>query len=135
MNGTTQGPPGRSTDLESVARDYFAALEARDHAKCMDFYAEDASIKFQSGIYNGRNEIEGWHKDRFGVNLRVLELESIEVYGGVVVIDVVIASDRLAAWKISRLPARITFDFENGLIKHGDFAPRMINPVNMIRSS
>jgi ketosteroid isomerase-like protein len=121
-------------DLEAATRAYLDAFAARDLERCLGFYAEDASIDFQLGSFQGRKGIEQWHRDRFAANLRLLELESITVRDDTVVVDAIAASDRLAAWKIKRLSGRVTLRFEDLRIVEARFAATRMSPVDMIRS-
>jgi ketosteroid isomerase-like protein len=120
--------------LEALTRDYLDAFAARDLERCLAFYADDASLDFQLSVFRGRKGIEAWHQDRFAANLRILRLESITVREGTVVVDAVVASDRLAAWKIGSLSGRVTLRFEGGRIAEARLAPRMMSPVDMVRA-
>jgi len=121
-------------NLEALARSYLDAFEARDLERCLGFFLEDAHIDFQSGLYKGRKGIEDWHKDRFSANLRVIRIDGVTVNGDTVVIDAVVSSNRLAAWKVNSLSGRVTIRFRDGKIQEGKLAPRMVNPINLIRS-
>ena len=44
-------------DLEEITRAYLKAVEDRDMSRCLAFFAEDASIHFQEGIFNGEEQI------------------------------------------------------------------------------
>ena len=65
--------------LENIIQDYFAEVDNRDLDKCVDFFQEDATIKFQSGIFKGRQAIVDWHNDRFTAELRVLDVKIVDV--------------------------------------------------------
>jgi ketosteroid isomerase-like protein len=121
-------------DLEALTRQYLEAFEARDLERCLEFFHEDATIDFQNTLYRGRKGIEDWHKDRFAANLRMVRLDSITVHGDTVLVDGAAASKRLAAWKINALNGRITIRFEDGKIKQGKLAPRLTNPIDLLRS-
>jgi ketosteroid isomerase-like protein len=121
-------------DLEALTRQYLDAFEARDLERCVGFFHEDATIDFQNTIYRGRKGIEDWHKDRFAANLKMIRLDSITVNGDTVLVDGAAASKRLAAWKISSLNGRITIRFEDGKIRQGKLAPRLTNPIDLLRS-
>jgi hypothetical protein len=121
-------------DLEAVIHAYLKAFEARDLAGCVAFFHDDSVIDFQSGIYRGTKGITDWHKDRFSADLRVNRVESVTVNDNEVIVDATISSKRLAAWKLQSIGARITVQFRDGRIQHGKLAPRMMNPINLIRS-
>jgi ketosteroid isomerase-like protein len=125
----------KEQELRALADAYLAAFEARDIDRCLGFFADEASIDFQSGLYEGREGVRQWHQDRFDANLRVARIESVTTSGDTIVVDVVVTSDRLAAWKIQGLSGRITMRLENGLIRHAKLTPRMMNPVDLIRSN
>jgi len=115
--------------LEALVKDYLRALEERNLSRCLDFYADDATIKFQTGVFHGKQAIEEWHKDRFNAELTVVKIEKVDVQGDRVVVDGTVTSNRLKAWKINRLSGRVTFLFENGNIKKTEFGVRIYNPL------
>jgi len=120
--------------LEALTRAYLDAFAARDVQRCLGFFADDAKLDFQLSVFRGRKGIEAWHQDRFAANLRIVRLESITVRENTVVIDVVAASDRLAAWKIGNLSGRVTLRFEGDRIVAATLAPRMMSPIDMARA-
>ncbi len=131
------GPHGNAepvVDPEAVVRAYLEAFQARDLDRCLTFFSEDAVIDFQSGSYAGPKAIADWHRDRFAADLKVIRLDSIQVTGDSAIVDVVVSSKRLAAWKINALNARITVRFHEGKFQGGKMAPRMMNPIDLWRS-
>lgn len=104
-------------ELAQVIQDYIAALDAKNLAGCVELYTDDAVIHFMSGIYKGRKSIEEWHRDRFGANLRVLQVDEIQTADNTVTVDAVITSDRIQGWQVNGFPARMTFLFDGQLIK------------------
>jgi hypothetical protein len=112
-----------------LTRAYLDAFAARDLGRCLAFYAENASIDFQVASVRGRPGVEQWHRDRFAANLRLVRLESLEVRGDSVVVDGVVASDRLAAWGLDELGGRLTLSIELGKVTRARFTPRMMNPL------
>ena len=127
-------PPMNDADAQTRVREYMAAFEARDVAKCLGFFADDATVDFQGTSYEGLQAIETWHKDRFEANLKVVRLESITVNGDNVVVDIVVSSDRLRAWNVKTLKGRITIRLEGGKFKEGKLASRMTNIFDVLRS-
>lgn len=115
-------------DLQMVVQAYLEAFEARDLSRCLDFYAEDATINFLSGLYEGQQAIEEWHQDRFTADLRLVQVDEISVQGDTATVDAVATSKRLRIWKIDSLNGRATFRFENGKIKQAKFGLQMNNP-------
>ena len=121
------------TDLKTLAQAYLDAFHARDLERCLEFYADDATVDFNKTVYSGRQGITEWHKDRFEADLRLIKMNSMTVDGDTVTVDGAVASKRLAAWRLKALSGRVTMRFENGKIKHGKLSPRMTNPFNMMR--
>ena len=118
-----------NSGLEALVKDYLEALSEMDLSRCLDFYADDATIKFQAGVFHGRQAIEEWHKDRFDAELKLVKIDKIDVQGNRVLVDGTATSKRLRAWKINRLSGRVIFLFENGSIKKTEFGVRIYNPL------
>ena len=117
-------------DLEARAREYVAAFGARELSRCLEFFADDARLAWQGGIYQGKSQIEEWHKDRFAADLRVIQLEDVRVEGNTVTIDGVVTSNRLKAWRLGSLGGRITVVFHPvGSIQGISFTVRVTNPL------
>jgi ketosteroid isomerase-like protein len=121
------------TDLKTLAQSYLDAFHAHDMDRCLDFFADDATVDFNKTMYSGKQGITDWHKDRFEADLKMVKMNSITVKDDTVVVDGAVTSKRLAAWRLKSLSGRVTMKFENGKIKYGKLAPRMTNPFNMMR--
>ena len=121
------------TDLKNIAQAYLDAFHAHDMDRCLEFFADDATVDFNKTMYAGRQGITDWHKDRFEANLQMIKMNSMTVDGDTVVVDGAVSSKRLAAWRLKALSGRVTMKIENGKIKYGKLAPRMTNPFNMMR--
>jgi len=121
------------TELKTLAQSYLDAFHARDMDRCLNFFADDATVDFNKTIYSGKQGIADWHKDRFEAELKLVKMNTISVNGDTVVVDGAVTSKRLAAWRLKSLSGRVTMKFENGKIKYGKLAPRMTNPFNMMR--
>lgn len=119
----------QDAELEAIAKEYLEAMEARDLARCVDFYAEDGVINFQNGVFKGKQAIEEWHKERFDADLRVTKIEQVKVEGDTVKVDAITTSNRLKAWKIDSLSGTVIVKFENGKIKETSFSLRVYNPL------
>jgi hypothetical protein len=119
--------------LKALAQAYLDAFHARDLDRCLEFFTDDASIDFNKTMYTGRQAIGEWHKDRFAADLKMVKMTSMTEAGDTVVVDGAIASKRLAAWRVTAVSGRVTIRFVNGKIQSGKLAPRMTNPLNMIR--
>ena len=124
----TQHSATATTDAQAFVQAYLDAFAARDVARCLDFYAPDAEVKFVSGVYAGRTALEEWHKERFAADLTILRVDSVTVDGDEVTIDLMLASNRLKFFRINSLAARATVRLENGLIRHAHFGPRFTDP-------
>ena len=117
-----------------MVRQYLEAFEARNQERCLTFYSEEARIDFQGTVFQGREAIRTWHEDRFAADLKIDKVEAVRPSGSNVVVDVVVSSSRLAAWKIKSLPGRITLRLQNGKIRDAKFAARMTNVFDLLRS-
>ncbi len=116
-------------NLEEVVKDYIQALEARQLEKCVAFYKEDAHINFYLGHYQGKQDIERWHRDRFDADMRIVRIDTISAEGDTVVLTGAATSKKLKAWKINSLSGSMTFLFEDGKIKDVKFGMRLYNPL------
>jgi ketosteroid isomerase-like protein len=67
------------TDLKTLAQAYLDAFHARDLDRCLEFYADDATVDFNKTVYSGRQGITEWHKDRFAADLRLIKMNSMTV--------------------------------------------------------
>jgi limonene-1,2-epoxide hydrolase len=117
----------QETDLEALVRAYLKAFEERDLDRCVDFYADDATIDFQIGVFQGEQAIEKWHRDRFAADFKIVRVDGIAVQGSSVVLEAFASSKRLRTWKLSRLGGKATFRFEGGKIKEARFSARAQN--------
>lgn len=116
--------------LEKIVKEYIQALEDRDLEKCVDYYKEDAEIKFHLGHYSGKDDIVRWHRDRFDADMRVVRIDRIKADGdNKVVLKGAATSKKLKAWKIKDLSGSMTFFFEEGKIKEVKFGMRLYNPL------
>jgi len=113
-----------------IVDEYLEAFAARDVARCVALFDTNAVVEFLMSSFTGLDEIAGWHAERFAANLRVLRVERVDVGAQTVQVDVVVGSERLAAWKITSLRARATIGFAAGRIVSLVFAPR-VNPIDL----
>jgi hypothetical protein len=121
--------PEKESDLQSLVQDYFQAFADRDRDRCMGFFADNARIDFALGVYRGRQEIERWHDDRFGAELRLLRVESIKTAGQVVTVDAVATSKIARAWRVNSVSGRVTFVIQEGKIVESKFRLRSNIPL------
>ena len=117
-------------DLQAAVQAYVEAFDTRDLPRCIDFFAEDATLTWLMGSYRGKQAIEKWHKDRFAANLRIVRLEEVRFQGNAVIIDVIVSSDRLKTWRMDPLSGRATYLFQEGKIKDARFSLRGANPLD-----
>jgi uncharacterized protein (TIGR02246 family) len=104
-------------DLHATVKAYLEAFEARDLARCLDFFIEDATVVFLLSRHQGRPAIEKWHKDRFAADLRVIRICEISIRGDIVVVDAVVTSQKLQAWKMPNARGKIVLTFQGDKIK------------------
>ncbi len=117
------------TPAEEDVRAYLKALEERDLDKCVSFFSDDAVINFMEGLYQGLDHIRKWHEDRFQANLRITEVEDIQIEGDSITVYAVIQSDRLLEWKIPHLSGYATARFRDGKIQELRFGLNVTNPL------
>jgi len=113
------------SDIETKAREYLAAFDARDLDRCMSFYDEDASLNFVYSHFKGKQQIEEWHKARFAADLRMVRMENISVSGNTVVLEGAATSKRLRAWKINSINGTVSAQFEGPKIMELEFSVRL----------
>lgn len=119
----------QNADLEATTRSYLVFYDQRDLQACMRFFAEDATIHFAMGTYRGREAIEGWHRDRFEADLRVLEIEEARVQDSTVVLDVVATSKTSRAWNFETFAGRVIVSFDQAKIADAQFKLRTALPL------
>lgn len=118
-------------DLEVLAKAYLDAFHARDVDDCLNYFADDATIIFQTGTYRGLREVEAWHRDRFAADLRLTKVKSITVDGETATIEGTATSNRLRAWKIGSINGHIILTFDDNKIKEAKFGAKM-GPLQML---
>ena len=112
-------------DPRTVVEAYLHAFDARDLPGCLGLYDDDASLTFGPGLFRGKQAIEQWHKDRFAVDMRILQLEDIEVHADTVIVRGVVTSKKLKLFKAGSLGGTGTFLIQNGKIKELRFEGRI----------
>jgi hypothetical protein len=115
---------------EAVVRTYVEAMKARDLARCLDLYADDAKLIFVATTFVGKKAIEEWHKERFAAELEIVRSSEPKSKGQSAMVDVVVTSRNLKNWKISFLGGRVQVYLDDGQIKETRISPRMINPFD-----
>lgn len=114
---------------EGLVRQYLKALDDRDLETCLSFFSHDAVINFMEGLYQGETAIRQWHEDRFQADLRIVEIEDIQIEGDSVTVSTVIRSNRLLDWKIPQLSGYAKAKVENGKILELTFGLNVTNPL------
>ena len=115
-------------DHEMIVRSYLEAFEARDLGRCLEFFAEDATIGFHLSAFRGARGVADWHRDRFEADARVVRIERMTIEGDRAVVDAVATSRTLRAWKIGGLKGRIEIFFAQGRIVRAQLSLRGSNP-------
>ena len=114
---------------EGTVREYLKALDDRDLERCLSFFLSDAVINFMEGLYQGEEAIRQWHEDRFQADLRIVEVEDIQIEADCVTVSVVIRSNRLLDWKIPQLSGYAKATLENQKIRELTFGLNVTNPL------
>ena len=114
------------TDVETKARAYLKAFETRDLPQCMDYFTDDSAVHFVNSVYHGMQEIEEWHKARFAADLRMVRLGKVTIDGNTVVLEGIVTSKRLKAWKINTVSGTVTASFDGDKIKEVKFGSKLL---------
>lgn len=121
MNGDTRE---RSTDVAELVRAYGEAFERRDLEGCVDFFDEQATIRFLFATYQGREAIRQWHADRFAADVRLMGMEEARVDGASVSVDAQATSRRLRLFRIDKVKGTVTFQIAQGRFTEAKFTAR-----------
>lgn len=127
MEKTEQQPQVQDSP-EAIVRAYFDAFQSRDLDRCMEYFGEDSSIAFMSGVFKGRRAIEEWHKERFAADLQITKIGPIKAKDDTVTADVTVTSNRLKQWKVASLGGRAVLRVKQGKIRDTKLNPRISNP-------
>ena len=118
----------QATAPQALIESYLEAIKTKDAALCTQFFADDASIHFLTGVFKGKQAIEGWHKDRFAAEAEVLRISKIAADGNKVTVEAMVTSKKLRAWKIKKLAGKASVKVQDGKIKEAKLSPRLYNP-------
>lgn len=121
------------TDLKALTQAYLDAFHARDLERCVEFFADEATIDFNRTMYTGRKPITEWHQDRFAVDFKIIKVDSMTADGDTVTVEGAVTSKKLASWRVKALNGKVAITFAGGKITNGKLSPRMTNPFNMLR--
>jgi ketosteroid isomerase-like protein len=125
------GPDGAEEGMRAMVESYRRAFENHDAAGCASFFTEDATLRFLFGSYEGRSAIEGWHKDRFAADVKLLRFDGVAVEGDTVVAQAVVTSRRLRLFKMDQVKGTVTFRVESGRIKEAVLSSRKGAPSHI----
>ncbi len=110
-----------NTDLEQTVRSYLEAFQAQDVERCLGFFADEATVKFLQRTYQGAENLEAWHRERFDANLRVLKIEGVNPTPEGVDVDIIATSKVLQSWGMPELGSRVRFVFADDRISELTF--------------
>ena len=99
----------------ATVSEYLNALEERDLERCLGLFADNATVTFFT-TFKGQQGIEKFHRDRFAADMQIVRIDAIEATGDTVVVDLAVATKKLAAARIKALPGRATIRIEQGKI-------------------
>jgi uncharacterized protein (TIGR02246 family) len=117
--------------LRALVEGYRQAFEKRDVEACAGFFAEDATLKFLFGTYDGRPAIADWHKDRFAADVKILRLDGVAVNGDTVIAQLVVTSRRLRQVRMDQVKGTVTFRVEQGRFKETILSARKGAPSHL----
>jgi ketosteroid isomerase-like protein len=121
---TSQQP----VNLEAIITAYLEAVDQRDLARCVAFYAADATISFMSNTFEGQAAIESWHVDRFNADMRLVRIHKIRAKGDSVTVEGSVASKPIKVWKLDSLRGKVTFKLRDDKIVESKFGLAAYNP-------
>jgi uncharacterized protein (TIGR02246 family) len=109
-------------DPRQVVESYLQAFDERDLSRCLDLFDEDGLLVFGPkafglGRFQGKKELEEWHKERFERGMVVKEVEEIEVDGDKVTVKAVATSPVLKTIHLDDFRGMVTFVVQKGKIK------------------
>lgn len=86
-----QPNPADERQIQAV-RQYLDAFHHHDLSTCLGSFTDDAVVNFFDQRYEGRHDIEKWHRDRFKAQIQILSMEGLASVDDTVSADLVIAS-------------------------------------------
>jgi ketosteroid isomerase-like protein len=128
---TEQGAGRGADELRTIVESYRRAFESGDAAGCASYFTEDATLRFLFGSYQGRGAIEGWHRDRFAADVKLLRIDGVAVDGDSVVAQVVVTSRRLRLVRMDQVKGTVTFRMEQGRFKEAVLSARKGAPSHL----
>lgn len=93
---------------DALISSFVEAFNAGDKPRCVDFYAEDASIRFMAKVYRGRTAIEQWLEQRFASGATILQVNDVQQETDTLTVRASITSRKLQAWRLGTVNGRAT---------------------------
>ena len=92
---------------------YLDAFRAHDLASCLEFFADDAIVRFLDKRFRGRREIAEWHRQRFDAGVRLTDVKVAEPTGKCVDVDIKGDSKVVRSWRAT-FRSRVVFQTAAG---------------------
>jgi hypothetical protein len=109
---------------KTLVEAYREAFDRKDVAACVGFFADDAVLKFLFGTFQGRKNIEDWHRDRFAAEVQILRVDDLTVEGNRVVLNAIVTSRKLKRFRMDEVKGTATFEVQDGRFREAQFGPR-----------
>lgn len=101
-------------------QEYLDAFQRHDLSSCLDFYADDAVLKFFDKRYEGRPGIEKWHRDRFAAQVSLVSIDGFDATEDTVMADLTIKAKFLRRLSVKG-SGRAVLRLDNEKIKEVGF--------------
>jgi hypothetical protein len=111
-------------DPRSVVEAYRESFDRKDASACAAFYADDAVLKFLFGTFQGRKNIEDWHRDRFAAEVQILRVDDLAVSGSQVQLNAVVTSRKLKRFRMDEVKGTAVFVVRDGRFQEATFGAR-----------
>lgn len=87
-------------DIE-IVRQYIDAFSRKDLESCLQFFADDALVKFLAKRFQGKSAVADWHRERFDADAKILDIGSIEAVDDAIVAELAATSKLVKRWRVS----------------------------------
>lgn len=118
---------------ETVVRQYLDAFTQHDLTRAMSFFTEQSTVVAREGTHTGLAAIEQWHRDRFAGEVRVLEVKSVKAEPQGALAELVVTSAKLAETRLRSVSAKMTYEIDNGVIKHTELEFKIPGILKLFR--
>ena len=122
---------GREDALRAMVEGYREAFVRADLDGCLSYFAEDASLKFLFGTYQGHAAIREWHEARFEAEVKLLRIDQVAVRGETVTAQAVATSRRLKMFRMDEVKGTVTFTVAGGKFKEVVLSARKGMPTHL----